>query len=75
MDSGLGVIDEDANWASVQAVATDKSASASLGPGESSTSTRAGGAGMGIKPVQQMSLWNSWPTSDPPQYDAGVRAG
>jgi hypothetical protein len=46
-----------------EAIGTDVSASSGAG------------AAIGIKPVQQMSLWNSWPTSDPPQYDAEVRVG
>lgn len=35
----------------------------------------AGRAVIGIKPVQQMSLWNGWSTSDPSKCDVEVRVG
>lgn len=68
-------VDEDADCASIQALGKVRSAGASPGSGESSASTSEGCVGMGKKPVQQTSLWNRWLSSDPPKYDAGVRAG
>lgn len=44
-------------------------------PGMDVSASSGTDAVMGIKPVQQMSLWNSWPTSDPIQCDAEVRVG
>lgn len=50
----------------------------SAGPGDSGvdgSASSGAGAEIGINPVQQMSLWNSWATSDPSQCDAEVRVG
>lgn len=44
-------------------------------PGTDMSASLSPGAVAGMKPVQQMSLWNNWPTSVPPHCDAGVRVG